>query len=49
MTLDQIFSSAQLNVLVPDSSIKFPPNVPVDKWLAAAQVGGVERRQAFYG
>ena len=49
MSLDQIFSTAQLNVLVPDSSIKFPPNIPVDKWLAAAQVGGVERRQAFYG
>ena len=49
MSLDQIFSTAQLNVLVPDSSIKFPPNTPVDKWLAAAQVSGVERRQAFYG
>ena len=49
MSFDQIFSTAQLNVLVPDSSIKFPPNTPVDKWLAAAQVSGVERRQAFYG
>jgi hypothetical protein len=44
MALDQIFSTAHLNVLVPDTSLEFPPNTSVDKWLAAAQVGGVERR-----
>lgn len=49
MSLDQIFSTAILNVLVPDTSLEFPPNASVDKWIAAAQVGGVERRQAFYG
>ena len=49
MSLDQIFSTAVLNVLVPDTSLEFPPNTSVDKWLAAAQVTGVERRQAFYG
>ncbi|KAF8909732.1 TRAPP trafficking subunit Trs65-domain-containing protein [Gymnopilus junonius] len=47
-SLDQVFSTAILNLLIPDTSLPFPPETPVDVWLERAQKTAIERKQAFF-
>jgi hypothetical protein len=49
VSLDQIFSTALLKLVVPDTTLDFPPTVPTDEWLEAARSVSVERKQAFFG
>ncbi|KAJ3517079.1 hypothetical protein NLJ89_g739 [Agrocybe chaxingu] len=48
LSLDQIFSTTVLDVLVPDTSLDFPPRSPTDEWLAKIKSNATERRQAFF-
>ncbi|KAF8177678.1 TRAPP trafficking subunit Trs65-domain-containing protein [Pholiota molesta] len=48
VSLDQIFSTALLKLVVPDTTLDFPPTVPTDEWLEAARSVSVERKQAFF-
>ena len=49
LSLDQIFSTTVLNLLIPDASLEFPPTISTDSWLEKARMNAVERRQAFFG
>jgi hypothetical protein len=49
MSLEQIFSTSELNVVVPDTSLEFPPESSADEWLGRVKIGKVERKQAFFG
>ncbi|TFK25456.1 hypothetical protein FA15DRAFT_687034 [Coprinopsis marcescibilis] len=44
----QVFSSADLSVVIPDTSLEFPPQSSVDEWLGRVKIGKVERKQAFF-
>ncbi|PPQ79760.1 hypothetical protein CVT26_012313, partial [Gymnopilus dilepis] len=46
--LDHLFSTTLLSLLVPDTSLPFPPATSIDAWLAQAGREGVERRDAFF-
>ncbi|PPQ70667.1 hypothetical protein CVT25_010769 [Psilocybe cyanescens] len=48
LSLDQVFSTTILNLLIPDTSLQFPPESSTDAWLSQAQTNAVERRQAFF-
>ncbi|TEB32777.1 hypothetical protein FA13DRAFT_1790473 [Coprinellus micaceus] len=48
MSLEQIFSTSELNVVVPDTSLEFPPESSADEWLGRVKIGKVERKQAFF-
>lgn len=49
MSLDQIFSTTLLKVVVPDTTLEFPPTVSADEWLDRARSIYIERKQAFFG
>lgn len=50
MSLEEIFSTSELEVVVPDTSFEFPTtSVSVDEWLGRVKIGKVERKQAFFG
>lgn len=49
MTLDQVFSNTLLKVVVPDTTLDFPPKISTDDWLEKARSISVERKQAFFG
>lgn len=46
---EELFESATLEVVVPDTSIEFPTQADADNWLTRVQSGEVERKQAFFG
>ncbi|KAF7301902.1 hypothetical protein MIND_00756200 [Mycena indigotica] len=47
--LEQIFGSSELDVVVPDTSLEYPPpQDTADEWLARTRDGSVERTQAFF-
>ncbi|KAF9554996.1 hypothetical protein CPC08DRAFT_821343 [Agrocybe pediades] len=48
LSLDQLFSNCVLNLLIPDTSLQFPPDSPSDSWLEKAQANSIERKQAFF-
>ncbi|KAH6891793.1 hypothetical protein BKA70DRAFT_1085022, partial [Coprinopsis sp. MPI-PUGE-AT-0042] len=49
MSLEEIFSTSELEVVVPDTSLEFPTSsVSVDEWLGRVKIGKVERKQAFF-
>jgi hypothetical protein len=48
-TLDQIFSSTVLNVLVPDTTLGFPSTSSAEEWLEKSKAVALERKQAFFG
>ncbi|KAF9477650.1 hypothetical protein BDN70DRAFT_837474 [Pholiota conissans] len=48
VSLDQIFSTALLKLVVPDTTLEFPPTTSTDKWLDRARSLSVERKQAFF-
>jgi hypothetical protein len=47
--LEQLFSSAELDVVVPDTSLEYPPATPADDWLSRLKSENLERTQAFFG
>lgn len=46
---EELFESAILEVVVPDTSIEFPTQSDADEWLGRVQSEEVERKQAFFG
>ncbi|RXW12394.1 hypothetical protein EST38_g13460 [Candolleomyces aberdarensis] len=48
MSLEQLFGSSELSLVVPDTSLEFPPESSVDEWLGRVKIGKVERKQAFF-
>lgn len=47
--LESLFGSSVLELVVPDTSLEFPPKTPTDEWLAILKTGALERKQAFFG
>ncbi|KAF8064977.1 TRAPP trafficking subunit Trs65-domain-containing protein [Lyophyllum atratum] len=48
MSFEHLFASSVLNVVVPDTSVEYPPQGSADEWLARLNSSSVERRQAFF-
>ncbi|GLB39687.1 putative TRAPP trafficking subunit Trs65 [Lyophyllum shimeji] len=48
MSFDQLFATSVLNVVVPDTSVEYPPQRPADEWLGKLEESAVERKQAFF-
>ncbi|KAJ7653475.1 TRAPP trafficking subunit Trs65-domain-containing protein [Mycena rosella] len=46
--LEQFFASAALDVVVPDTSLEYPPATSADDWLSRLKSGTLERTQAFF-
>ncbi|KAJ7639092.1 TRAPP trafficking subunit Trs65-domain-containing protein [Roridomyces roridus] len=46
--LEQLFATAELDVVVPDTSLEYPPTFPADEWLSRLKSGALERNQAFF-
>ncbi|KAF7352535.1 hypothetical protein MVEN_01218600 [Mycena venus] len=46
--LEQLFASAELDVVVPDTSLEYPPATPADDWLSRLKSDTLERSQAFF-
>ncbi|KAF7355571.1 hypothetical protein MSAN_01474300 [Mycena sanguinolenta] len=46
--LEQLFGSAELDLVIPDTSIEYPPATPADDWLARLKSENLERSQAFF-
>ena len=49
MSLEQIFASTTLDVVVPNTSVDFPSEESVDDWLIRLRAGSVDRKQTFFG
>lgn len=47
-SFEDLFESCTLEVIAPDTSIKFPEPGAADDWLVALKSSGIERRQAFF-
>jgi hypothetical protein len=47
--LEQLFGSSVLDVVIPDTSVEYPPRTNTDEWLGRLKAGTAERRQAFFG
>ncbi|KAJ6538550.1 TRAPP trafficking subunit Trs65-domain-containing protein [Mycena vulgaris] len=45
---EQLFASAALDVVVPDTSLEYPPATSADDWLSRLKSGALERSQAFF-
>jgi hypothetical protein len=48
-TREQLFNSTVLDVVVPETSLEYPPQTSVDDWLRRLQDANLERKQAFFG
>jgi hypothetical protein len=47
---EELFNSAVLDVLVPDTSVQFPhADDDPDEWLSRANNPELDRKQAFFG
>jgi len=46
---EELFNSAILDVVVPDTSVQFPDQSVVDEWLSRVSSQQVDRKQAFFG
>lgn len=49
MSFERLFASSLLNVVVPDTSVEYPPTGEPDEWLERLKSSSVERKQAFFG
>lgn len=49
MSFEHLFATSSLNVVVPDTSVEYPPTTDADDWLKRLQSSHVERKQAFFG
>ncbi|KAJ7498655.1 hypothetical protein FB451DRAFT_1426423 [Mycena latifolia] len=45
---EQLFASAALDVVVPDTSLEYPPATSADDWLSRLKSDTLERNQAFF-
>ncbi|TFK73162.1 hypothetical protein BDN72DRAFT_814997 [Pluteus cervinus] len=45
---ERLFSLADLSLVVPDTSLEFPPKRPAAEWLEQLNSGQSERKQAFF-
>ncbi|KAG6826661.1 hypothetical protein H0H92_014934 [Tricholoma furcatifolium] len=48
MSFEQLFASSVLNVVVPDTSVEYPPHGPTDEWLVKLSSDPVQRKRAFF-
>ncbi|KAG6833284.1 hypothetical protein H0H87_009459 [Tephrocybe sp. NHM501043] len=48
MSFEQLFASSVLTLVVPDTSVEYPPQGPADEWLGKLNLAFVERKQAFF-
>ncbi|RDB17387.1 hypothetical protein Hypma_001684 [Hypsizygus marmoreus] len=48
MSFERLFASSSLNVVVPDTSVEYPPRGSPDEWLERLTDSSVERKQAFF-
>ncbi|KAG6877931.1 hypothetical protein C0993_001977 [Termitomyces sp. T159_Od127] len=48
MSFEQLFASSALAVVVPDTSVEFPPQGSTDEWLERLHSKSAERKQAFF-
>ncbi|KAJ3975352.1 TRAPP trafficking subunit Trs65-domain-containing protein [Lentinula raphanica] len=46
MSFEELFTSSELDVIVPESSITFPPGPDADDWLD--QLNSIDRKEAFF-
>ncbi|KAJ7490314.1 TRAPP trafficking subunit Trs65-domain-containing protein [Mycena galericulata] len=46
--LEKLFTTAELDVVVPDTSLEYPPTSSADEWLSLLKAGTLERTQAFF-
>ncbi|KAJ3999678.1 TRAPP trafficking subunit Trs65-domain-containing protein [Lentinula boryana] len=46
MSFEDLFTSSELDVIVPESSITFPPGPDSDEWLE--QLNNIDRKEAFF-
>ncbi|KAJ3786675.1 TRAPP trafficking subunit Trs65-domain-containing protein [Lentinula aff. detonsa] len=46
MSFEDLFTSSELDVIVPESSITFPPGPDSDEWLD--QLNNIDRKEAFF-
>ena len=49
MSFENLFASSSLKVVVPDTSVPYPPQIEPDEWLEALDRDSVDRKQAFFG
>lgn len=49
MSFEHLFASSVLNIVVPDTSIEYPPQCAPDEWLGRLNASSIERKQAFFG
>ena len=49
MSLEQLFSTSELNVIVPDTTLEFPSETTADEWISRAKFSKIEKKQAFFG
>ncbi|KIY50984.1 hypothetical protein FISHEDRAFT_64538 [Fistulina hepatica ATCC 64428] len=47
-SLDQLFASATLDVVAPDTTVEFPPKTPLDSWLERLKAKSANRDQTFF-
>ncbi|KAK0469510.1 TRAPP trafficking subunit Trs65-domain-containing protein [Desarmillaria tabescens] len=47
-SFEQLFGSAVLNVVVPDTSVEYPPSASPDDWLSRLKSPSSERKLAFF-
>ncbi|KAK0236173.1 TRAPP trafficking subunit Trs65-domain-containing protein [Armillaria nabsnona] len=47
-SFEQLFGSAVLNVVVPDTSVEYPPSTSPDDWLSRLKSPSSERKLAFF-
>jgi hypothetical protein len=47
--LEELFNSSVLDVVVPDTSVEYPPSADADDWLMRLKSPTAERKQAFFG
>ncbi|KAF7762094.1 hypothetical protein Agabi119p4_8687 [Agaricus bisporus var. burnettii] len=48
MSLEHLFASSKLAVVIPDTSVVYPPTQPIDEWLQILSSNTPERKQAFF-
>ena len=49
MSFENLFASSSLKVVVPDTSVPYPPQTESEEWLEVLDRDSVDRKQAFFG
>ncbi|KAF9011730.1 hypothetical protein BDQ17DRAFT_1387346 [Cyathus striatus] len=48
MSFEHLFSTSDLSVVTPDTSLEFPPAQPSPEWLSHLSSNSIDRKQAFF-